>query len=498
VPSDADAAAGHAHETGQTTTPSIDAVHELGDAANGRRGAPVRSLRRPRAVRHARLLHRRRPRRSSRRLPDVTRGGSAVRCGAHALDRRRARASGPARRVPRGRGGRRSRHPRPCGPRHTGACTNHPGLPVRGGRASAAQRALHPSGVESTADLPDGPIDGVVIANELLDNLPVPAARVRRHVARGTRHGAARPAPRGARAVARRGPRGCPRAPHGARVPWQAVGGRLGRRRPRRLRDGDACCASTTSRRPPSELAGMPWREWLRTYRGHERGGHYLAQPAEQDVTTQVALDQLPPPDAVRTPGAVPAAVGDRRPGRRGSRRLGGRRSAPTVAAMKMRSRVREAEALLDPAGLGAFLAVEWVHVPPGDTRARSVESRTVAGHDGRFRPCRPAHAGRPGRYRRAAGRASTAHDGGRVHRRRRDRATAGRRADGRLRGAPERRRGRSRHHRRGLGRSGPRAADHRVDHEVTLSGATEVLVVGLLAIRVARRRRPVPVRVRA
>jgi hypothetical protein len=36
------------------------------------------------------------------------------------------------------------------------------------------------------------------------------------------------------------------------------------------------------------------------------------------------------------------------------------------------------------------------------------------------------------------------------------------------------------------------------VDHEVTLSGATEVLVVGLLAIRVARRRRPVPVRVRA
>ena len=36
------------------------------------------------------------------------------------------------------------------------------------------------------------------------------------------------------------------------------------------------------------------------------------------------------------------------------------------------------------------------------------------------------------------------------------------------------------------------------VDHEVTLSGATAVLVVGLLAIRVARRRRPVPVRVRA
>ena len=37
---------------------------------------------------------------------------------------------------------------------------------------SAAQRALHPADVESRADLPEGPIDGVIVANELLDNLP--------------------------------------------------------------------------------------------------------------------------------------------------------------------------------------------------------------------------------------------------------------------------------------------------------------------------------------
>ena len=34
---------------------------------------------------------------------------------------------------------------------------------------------------------------------------------------------------------------------------------------------------------------------------------------------------------------------------------------APDLAAMKGRSRVREAEALLDPNGLGGFTVLEWV-----------------------------------------------------------------------------------------------------------------------------------------
>ena len=32
----------------------------------------------------------------------------------------------------------------------------------------------------------------------------------------------------------------------------------------------------------------------------------------------------------------------------------------PDLHALRMRSRVREAESLLDPAGLGGFTAVEW------------------------------------------------------------------------------------------------------------------------------------------
>ena len=37
---------------------------------------------------------------------------------------------------------------------------------------SQVQRALHPAGVESRADMPSEPFVGVIIANELLDNLP--------------------------------------------------------------------------------------------------------------------------------------------------------------------------------------------------------------------------------------------------------------------------------------------------------------------------------------
>ena len=37
---------------------------------------------------------------------------------------------------------------------------------------SSVQRARHPEGIESIGEMPPGPFDGVIIANELLDNLP--------------------------------------------------------------------------------------------------------------------------------------------------------------------------------------------------------------------------------------------------------------------------------------------------------------------------------------
>ena len=107
-------------------------------------------------------------------------------------------------------------------------------------------------------------------------------------------------------------------------------------------------------------FAGLPWRSWLRTYRGHARGGGYLTTPGDQDITTDVALDQLPEPDAVRSQAhflrrwGIDELVTE---GRQGWARAA---AAPDLAALTMRSRVRDAEALLDDDGLGAFTVAEW------------------------------------------------------------------------------------------------------------------------------------------
>jgi len=113
-----------------------------------------------------------------------------------------------------------------------------------------------------------------------------------------------------------------------------------------------------------ADMGMRPWREWLRTYRGHERGADVLTDLGSQDITCEVALDQL---------AAVlePMRVSDQRSFliEHGIDELvaEGRavweRGAATgdLAAMRGRSRVREAEALTDLDGLGAFTVAEWV-----------------------------------------------------------------------------------------------------------------------------------------
>ena len=71
-------------------------------------------------------------------------------------------------------------------------------------------------------------------------------------------------------------------------------------------------------------------------------------------------LDQLPEPDVVRTQAQFLQRWGIDELVEEGRVAWEAAASAPTVAAMKMRSRVREAEALLDQTGLGSFLALEW------------------------------------------------------------------------------------------------------------------------------------------
>jgi len=228
---------------------------------------------------------------------------------------------------------------------------------------SASQRSGHPEFFRSLAELPAEPFDGVVIANELLDNLPfrlfVMDGGWREAYVVEQRDGAFAEVLRSADdldALA------LPAAAHGARVPVQQCGrwvaDAMARLRRGRLVLVDYAAATTVA------LAGRPYREWLRTYRGHERGSHYLRDAGQQDITNEVALDQLfgvaGEPDAVRTQAQFLQRWGIDELVQQGRQVWSENVTRPTVAALTMRSRVREAEALLDPDGLGAFTVVEY------------------------------------------------------------------------------------------------------------------------------------------
>ncbi len=225
---------------------------------------------------------------------------------------------------------------------------------------SAALRSQHPAGVESRADLPSGPFVGVVLANELLDNLPCKLfertergwAEVR--VDEGLREVLVVPAEGEPAEAALAGD-----AQVGARIPvqraaaaWvQAARASVGRGRVLVIDYADVT---------PS-LALRPWTDWLRTYRGHGRGGHPLADLGLQDVTCEVAVDQLPPATANRSQAELLRGFGLDDLAAEARRAWQERAHVGDLEALRARSRVQEAAALTDPAGLGAFLVLEWV-----------------------------------------------------------------------------------------------------------------------------------------
>ena len=229
---------------------------------------------------------------------------------------------------------------------------------------SAAQRAQHPAGVTSLAQLPTDRCDGVVLANELIDNVPFRLGVFdgQWREAYVTRQGdrlveVLRPLADPPPAVLAITPR------HGARMPLHdRAADVLAQSRDLVLRGRlaviDYAVATT------AHLALRPWREWLRTYRGHERGGHYLVDPGQQDITTEVALDQLcavlGDPSVVRSQAQWLQRWGVDELVDEGRQFWTEHAARPTLEAMRMRSRISEAEALLDPSGLGSFLVAEW------------------------------------------------------------------------------------------------------------------------------------------
>jgi len=116
----------------------------------------------------------------------------------------------------------------------------------------------------------------------------------------------------------------------------------------------DYCSNST------AEIALTPWREWLRTYRDQGRGTHYLSEPGSQDITTQVMLDQLPGGFVSSTQADFLQQWGINELVGEGTEYWENMKHAPDVAAMRMRSRSTEANALTDSSGLGGFDTNVW------------------------------------------------------------------------------------------------------------------------------------------
>jgi SAM-dependent MidA family methyltransferase len=219
--------------------------------------------------------------------------------------------------------------------------------------------------VVSVPELPrtDGPC--VVLANELLDNLPFGLAErsagTWAEVLVGLDGDALTevlvPLP-GAEAAQLDDL--APHAAPGARVP-------LARHATAWLRDARSAAGSggrvvvidyATS---TAELAARPWTDWVRTYRGHGRGGPPLTALGTQDITCEVAIDQLGEPPAVdRSQADWLRAHGLEDLVEEGRRVWQERASIGDLAAVRARSRITEAEALTDPAGLGAFRVLEW------------------------------------------------------------------------------------------------------------------------------------------
>ena len=99
---------------------------------------------------------------------------------------------------------------------------------------------------------------------------------------------------------------------------------------------------------------------WLRTYAGHMRGSDPYQTPGSCDITTDVGFDQFRPPAVLTTQAELLQDLGLSELVDEGKAFWEANAGSPNLEAMKMRSRVSEAEALSDPDGLGSWQVAIW------------------------------------------------------------------------------------------------------------------------------------------
>lgn len=99
---------------------------------------------------------------------------------------------------------------------------------------------------------------------------------------------------------------------------------------------------------------------WLRTYAQHQRGEDPFREPGQWDITTDIAVDQLPEPATVVRQAAWLERQGIQELVEEGRSYWAKHAATPDVAAFRMRSRINEAAALTDPDGLGSWLVLGY------------------------------------------------------------------------------------------------------------------------------------------
>ena len=233
--------------------------------------------------------------------------------------------------------------------------------------------AIRGSGPMLTAleELPAGPAIGVVFANELADNLPFRIVErtaegwneIRVAVAEATSSAPAFseiafPAEEGLATLADRLVEGHD-VSVGARLPVPTALSEWFRSAAGLLRRGVIAIIDYAA--PIEELGSRGQAGWLRTYQGQRRGGSPLDIPGCQDITADVPVEAIR-----RAAAAAGLSVLSETTQAEWLRSLGLEemveearaawhgRSVNDLAALAARSRVHEADALLDPAGLGA------------------------------------------------------------------------------------------------------------------------------------------------
>ena len=214
--------------------------------------------------------------------------------------------------------------------------------------------------VTALKDLPAGPLTGVIVGNELLDNLP---PRVVRRTATGWSelyvkdgHEDWQPAPQEAHNMATAL---VPDAPQGTCLPLHLKSA-VWVKRALDLLDRGRVLLFDYGLERTADIAERPMNEWLRTYRQHRRAGAPYADAGSRDITCDVAFDQLPgfPRIVLQRDWLLSQGLDGMTEWARAKWRDSAR--SPDSSALAARSILNEASALADPGGLGSFLVAEW------------------------------------------------------------------------------------------------------------------------------------------